>query len=186
MPAAARNYRHLIRSTMMEQLSIPGSLDLPQMIAALGARLADGDLHRWLQRADIFRLPEPVYQIMYSVTQMTSDEAWRKAKLQRILRDWLEDRHPDRDLGALADFSTKEAQAIHPQLGWGLYLYLPRKRPAHNRGIPEEGIDRWRRQTDAWGNDRSLPAPQKSRDPDRFRRMYPRRPDEATPPPSEQ
>jgi hypothetical protein len=101
------------------------------------------NLKQWLEEINIYKLPEKIYQIMYGVAQSVSNkdayfegidvEELRKSKVRKVLVDWMEDEHPDKELANFCDLSDKEAKAIHPQLEWGMYIQLLPKQDA--RGV---------------------------------------------------
>jgi len=86
--------------------------------------------HKALAARGIYHVPKNIYQIMYDMGPRNDHPLEIQAaqdRARKFLLSWVEDNFPNQQLDNFYDFSTKEAQAIHPSLNWGMYIKVSPK-----------------------------------------------------------
>lgn len=73
----------------------------------------------------IVKLPKIVYQAMWDTgPRNEADREEAKWRGRNVLMEYVKDTFPGHDIKIFADFSNKDATAIHTSFGWGLYIQL--------------------------------------------------------------
>ena len=86
-----------------------------------------GTIVELLRTKGVYKLPEQVYQIIWSIAKAIGTPEDKMHYMRQCLHEFIEDKHPGFEMDTFMDLMKDEAMRIHEKLEWGLYYTLKRK-----------------------------------------------------------